>query len=446
MRRKARARSDNGRERATMRVVQVSSVSPTGGAGRAALRQHLALRNAGCESFLAIPRTFARELPDGLADDPATVLIDAASPIERMHAQKASFEHERLMAPYRKTIQPRTPFNLDSGSLGMAAVLQIPDVDVVNLHWTAGLTDFDLFFASNMLNKPVVWTLHDMQPFTGGCHYARDCTRYRESCGACPILGSDREDDPTRLSLTRKCDALAAYPHPVHVVAPSRWLADAARESALFRDRPVHHVPYCIDPDLFRPFDRAKARSLLGLPPDGTFVAFVAYNTNGPRKGLAALSRAVARVAQEHPGLMLLIVGKEMPLIARAPLFYMGPVSDDRLLAQVYAAADVVGIPSLEDNLPLVLLEASAAGRPMLGTRIGGIPDLCRPGETGELADADDVAGMAEGLRRLLADRDALDAMGQASRVMAETDLAPAVLAQRMMAVYDAMTGPATAA
>ena len=140
--------------------------------------------------------------------------------------------------------------------------------------------------------KPVVWRLSDTWPFTGGCHYPGDCRRYEERCGRCPQLGSRHDRDVTRQGWSARARAYADL--DLTVAAPSRWIADCAGASSLFARRPIEVIPTGVDTGLFRPMDRAAARSTLGLPPDRDLILFDAPGaTDDPRKGYAQLLAAL---------------------------------------------------------------------------------------------------------------------------------------------------------
>ena len=102
--------------------------------------------------------------------------------------------------------------------------------------------------------NPIVWTLHDMWPFTGGCHYDNECGRFRQSCGKCPALHSGRDHDLSRRIWKRKRRSWAGV--PIVVVATSHWLADMARSSSLFKDQRIEVIPNGIDTDKYKPLDK----------------------------------------------------------------------------------------------------------------------------------------------------------------------------------------------
>jgi glycosyltransferase involved in cell wall biosynthesis len=277
--------------------------------------------------------------------------------------------------------------------------------DIVNLHWVNnGLMRLETL---RRLDYPIVWTLHDMWSFTGGCHYTGGCNRYNEMCGQCPQLGSHSESDLSRRVWLRKASAWKYL--RLQIVTPSSWMADCARASALFRERTIETIPYGLDIDIFKPLDRGFARHALNLPNDKLIILFGADSgTADSRKGFDLLSTALNYLARDEklrPQILLAVFGRSLDGSGKTEGFetrYMGKLQDDASLALLYSAADVFVAPSREDNLPNTILEAMACGTPCAAFCIGGMPDMIVPGETGYLAAAFDPEDLARGIRQLL--------------------------------------------
>jgi glycosyltransferase involved in cell wall biosynthesis len=312
----------------------------------------------------------------------------------------------------------REPFHGDRTEFAGEVVASLPPADVVNLHWISRLVDYRAFFDGLPERLPVVWTLHDMNLFTGGCHYDRGCGAYRRRCGRCPQLGSEDEDDLSRQVWRRKRDLFSRTPRErLHLVTPSRWLAEEASASSLIDDRfPVSVIPYGLDTNAFAPRDRGFARQVLDLPREAKVVLFVAHSVENDRKGFGMLREALAGLTGEE-GLVLLSLGKGEPAVPEGiEQRHLGFVSDDRYLSVIYSAADVFVIPSRQDNLPATVLEAMACGTPVVGSDVGGIPEMVRPGETGYLAEDGDPDDLRDGILRVLRDPDGREALSRRCR------------------------------
>lgn len=385
-----------------LRVVHVGSHDVSGGAARASYRLHAGLRRLGHESKMFVAHK--------KSDDPAVDLFRLPENQQRraeIRERKASIEADfaRYEVSRPEIYRVGDSFNDDRSPFGAAPVEQIPPCDVVNLHITAGFIDFRAFFENVPEHTPVVWTLHDMYAFTGGCHYDYGCGRHTESCGLCPQLGSVEEEDLSREIWTRKHEALSEVPTDrLHIVAPSSWLADEARRSSLFGRFPVSHVPYSLDPQSFVPVDRTTARAELGIPQDATVVLFMVDSLLTRRKGYAVLAEALNGL-EDVAGLLLVSVGGNRPQIEeKFDHLHFDFVSDDGKVTALYNAADLFVLPSLEENLGQTVLEAMSCGTPVVGSDVGGIPDLARPGETGELAKPGDPESLRDAISKLLDD------------------------------------------
>jgi glycosyltransferase involved in cell wall biosynthesis len=318
---------------------------------------------------------------------------------------------------------------------------QLPQADVYTLHWLGyGFCDFSRCITKIPARAPVVWRLSDQNPFTGGCHYDSGCERWKDSCGACPQLGSHLDNDLSRQVWTRKRRALDAVPAPrFHIVAQSRWMAQCVSGSSLFGRFPLSHIPNGLDTEVFKPRDRALARDILQVPADAKTVLFVADLVANRRKGIALLYEALAGL-RDVPNLFLLSAGQgTTPPPQGLPGRHLDSVSDERWLSLAYCAADVFVIPSLQDNLPNTVLEAMACGTPVVGFDVGGIPDMVRHSVTGLLVPAGDVAELARALRGLLGDAARRAAMGAACRRVALAEYTLEKQARAYLALYEGL-------
>lgn len=317
--------------------------------------------------------------------------------------------------------------------------------DVIHLHWIAKFLDQPSFFGSLPPDQPVVWTLHDMNAMTGGCHFSDGCDRYTRGCGGCPQLptaqlaaATSSADDLSRQYFLTKQAALAGV--NLHIAAPSRWLLDCAKSSPLLASaKSFRHVPYGISLDEYYPMDRRDARARLGIDPDTTLVCFGAMDVSARRKGGRHLVQALSHLA-DLPGVEGLVFGGgELPT-GDGPmprLHHVGPVRGLLMQRAVYSAADVFVLPSLEDNLPLTGMEAMACGTTVVGFDAGGIPDYVRSGKTGLLARTGDGDDLGMRLRELAADPDHAAEMGRRARRMIEQEYA----AHHEAAAYETLYG-----
>ncbi len=298
------------------------------------------------------------------------------------------------------------------------------------------------------LNKPVVWTLHDMWAFCGAEHYAQDdhVSRFKRGYSRENSPESEKANDLNRRVWARK---RKRWRKPVHIVCPSRWLASCAKESVLFAGWPVTVIPYPIDLTVWHPVPRAVAREALGLDPSARIVLLGAPGgLVDPRKGADLALEAFSRLVQrgDAPD-QLLVFGQsaeaghgEQPLPAR----FLGSLQDDLSLVLAYSAADVFVLPSRQDNLPNTGIESLACGTPVVAFDVGGLPDIVDHLRTGWLARPFDTENLAAGIAWVLGDRERAKQLGVAAREMAVHRFSGSTIADQYVAVYrELLTEPA---
>jgi len=244
---------------------------------------------------------------------------------------------------------PQRPVGLEMFSdadspVRLAPLEEIRSADIVHLHWIAGLADYEEL-GTALRGKKVVWTLHDMNPFTGGCHYAGDCLKYRVSCGSCPQLGSWVDNDLSRQIWEKKRQGLQKL--DITVVTPSRWLASCAVQSAIFKDCRVVCIPNSVPTDVFRPINRLDVRKALDIPSDARVILFGAENLGNQRKGFAYLLEALRRYRADADIVLATFGALDPGITIDSPYRIMpfGGIHDEWHLACVYSMAGPAGDP-----------------------------------------------------------------------------------------------------
>jgi glycosyltransferase involved in cell wall biosynthesis len=414
-----------------MKIIHVSTSDTTGGAARAAYRLHTGLRDCGQDSSMWVARRSSNE---------ATVM--SFRPPEDFPGRLRAFLRRAWitgsLARYGASRPPEYGlFSSDRTRYGSEWFDQLPPCDVFNLHWVAGFLDYEEFFGRVARHTPVIWTLHDMNPFTGGCHVDDYCGKYVRRCGACPQLGSTATRDLSRRTWLRKRRIFERIkPGRLHIVTPSRWLARECERSSLLARFPVSVIPNSVDVDNFTPRDRCFARDLWGIPQDAKVILFVAHGVSVRYKGFNLLTQALCGLGG-CDDVFLLSAGARCPTPdIGLPHLHLGHIGNDRALSLAYGAADLFVIPSLQDNLPNTVLEAMACGIPIVGFSVGGIPDMARPGVNGLLAPPGDVAKLRDAILQLLADETVRAAMSVNCRRIAEEEYGREVQVRRYVELY----------
>ncbi len=230
----------------------------------------------------------------------------------------------------------------------------------------------------------------------------------------------------------------------LRIVTPSKWLAGQARASALFGGFETVVIPNAVETDIFKPMDKAAARARLKLPLDATIVLFVSNHIRLARKGFRELIHALSLIP-DLGNLLLVAIGDSHILSVETPFKVMqfDHVNDDATTAMIYAAADVMAIPSQQDNLPNTILESLSCATPVVGFGVGGIPDLVHEDETGFLAAPGHVPGLSLAFIKTFSDPDRLRACGQRGRLMVEQSYSLKAQAQAYTALYQQVLGEA---
>jgi glycosyltransferase involved in cell wall biosynthesis len=363
-----------------------------------------------------------------------TAVIAADSKLQN----RLNFYLERGVIFLRNGFTKQYLFDISIANRGLS-ITDLPafrEADVIHLHWiNQGMLSLDEIGRIIASGKKVVWTMHDMWPFTGICHHAAGCTRYERSCGECPYLKTpSRNDLSHQLFLTKQ----AVYARGgITFVACSNWLRELAAKSPLTAGHQVVSIPNPIDTAVYSPMDKREARQRLNLPADKKIVLFAAVNASDPRKGMDYLAEASRIMAQQHDDILFLIagndgeeLGKRLSLPARS-LGYVAPQD----MPGVYNAADLFVTPSLQENLPNTIMEAMACGTPCVGFHTGGIPEMISHGTNGYVAVYRDAADLAKGILRILFGNDAGLLSAEARRKVVE-EYSQEKIAQRYRQLY----------
>lgn len=415
-----------------MKIVHLCTTD-SGGAAKAALRLHKGLLSIGLDSTMLVVAKRSNDSSVITLPSKYSFQQDERFPIVCQHWQAALDSY------------PNRPAGLEMYSHTFSDVdftqcKEIIEADVINLHWVAGMFDYQQA-AEIFKGKIIVWTLHDMNPFTGGCHYAGNCTSYTEACGACFQLGSNDSNDLSRQVFKTKSDAYSQL--DMTIVTPSRWLCECSAGSSLFSSfrHTVIHNGFPLN--TFRPLDRVDIRHGFSIPDDTKVILFGADSVTNQRKGFLLLLQALEELSRKNlkHKLVLAVFGalhNAVQIPCAFPVLPFGFVSGEANLATLYNLADLFVVPSLEDNLPNTVVESLACGTPVVAFDIGGLPDMVDHKQTGYLAAEGDVAGLVDGI--LWCINDAPEQIRSTSREKAEKHFALEMQAYRYKQLYEELS------
>lgn len=347
-----------------MKIVHISTYD-VGGAANAALRLHFGLLSLGHDSkFLVLKKR--TNIPSVFQSGTST------SNIMQKILHYMGFPQTQAQKNY-KLVHGKTfigePFSSPLTGIDLSYNELVKDADIINLHWIGDFLDIPGFFSK--INKPVIWTLHDMNPFMGGFHYQGDFTR-----NATDLVSYEEKYKALKLAVFNKQNNIT-------VVTPSKWLYNESKNSTLLKKFDHYHIPYGIDTSVFTFYESNDIRKQFNWPKDTIILSFISDNLKCYRKGFDFIIKAVNELGKNSK-IKFLAIGEST--IDSENIYCLGKISDNMELAKIYSQSDAVLLSSREDNLPNVLLESLACGTPVISFKVGGMIDLLSDPKLGVLA------------------------------------------------------------
>lgn len=382
-----------------MRILIVNTSEQTGGAAVASKRLVAALNNNGEKAKMLV-----REK----STDNISIAKLPEGPMQKWH-----FLWERLRIFVALHFRKDHLWEIDIANSGtdITTLPEFKEADIIHLAWiNQGMLSLKGIEKIIKTGKPIVWTMHDLWPATAICHYARGCEAFTTGCKFCKLLPDGGSENDLSSRIWSKKKRLYSSSN-IHFVTCSRWLGNQAKQSGLLKKMSVTSIPNPIDTNIFCPQDKAETKKSLGLPVDKDVILFVAQKVTDERKGARYLIEALRMLKDENPDIasncVIALLGghaEELAEMISIPSYPLGYVSGDKNLANVYNAADLFVLPSMEDNLPNTLMEALACGVPCVGFNVGGIPEMIDHNKNGYVAKAGDTTDLKQGIKWALAD------------------------------------------
>jgi len=379
-----------------LRVRALNHSDTQGGAARAAYRVHNAVRLLGVDSVLRVNQNV---LQDSTVEGPKTKF-------GRLLSKFYSGMGQLLSKPFKNN--PSTYQSIALMPTRWAARLNASKNDVVHMHWVNG----EMISISDIgkINKPLVWTLHDMWGIAGAEHYCDD-SRVHDGYNPPNRPKGETGFDLNRWTWQRK---VKHWKKPILITTPSHWMAEKIRGSALMKDWPVISIANPIDTDIWCPINQEVAREELGLPLGVPLILFGAVDGGSdPRKGFDLLLDALPLLkksldAQGINSLELVVFGQEAPKeeselsYLNIPTHYFGRINNDHTLQLLYSAADVMVVPSRQETFGQTASEALACGCPVAAFGATGLLDVVEHLHCGYLAKPYDPQDLAIGIEWLI--------------------------------------------
>ncbi len=414
-----------------MKIVHIIKSDSIGGASVAAMRLVKAQRAIGLESEMLVQQT--------QTDKPFVHSTTHSEFKKKINYYRLGLEKLQFL---RNEVSPELRFAFSTANTGENIHRHplVLNTDIIHLHWfNQGFLSLASLRKIARLGKPIVWTLHDMWAFTGGCHYVGACNKFMDECLDCQYINGNKENDKSTTIFRRKKRMYNSGNW--YFIAPSKWMKNQADQSVLITQFKVENLPNAIDLDKFKPADKKEIRQKLNLPTDKKLILFGAMNIAEKRKGLHYFMEALylLKERQIKNDVALVIFGKSnSSLLKQLPFttYDLGLIEREEELTEIYQAADLFVIPSLEDNLPNTIVEAHASALPVIGFDNAGISEMIHHEEDGYLATYKSADDLAVGIYWILFEAN-LKKLSKNARIAAEINYEAKDVARKHKEFYE---------
>lgn len=353
------------------------------------------------------------------------------------------FVRERLLfLPYEKSKEIRFLFSPANTGENIKNHALAREADIIHFHWiNQGYLSLKSISRILSLKKPVVWTMHDMWTFTGGCHHSGSCKAYKTRCSNCPFLKHPRKYDLSTKLWWKKYNIWGKG--NITFVACSQWLAGCAKSSGLLGNCRVEAIPNPIETGIFKPLDKSELKLNVQLKEGEFIILFGAVKVSSYFKGFSFFRDALNLLKQNHPEISEKIVIGVFGMVSEELLdslpfknINFSVVSDKKQMAEIYSLSDVYVTSSLQENLPNTIMESFSCGTPAVAFNVGGIPEMIDHMENGYLAEYMSADDLAHGIYWTLFEADRVK-LSENARKKAVDNYSEAVVAKRYTALYE---------
>ncbi|MDR2496362.1 MAG: glycosyltransferase [Tannerellaceae bacterium] len=416
-----------------MNVIHISTYESSGGAAIAAKRLMNAQNKAAHKAALLVLKK---------QTDSADVCAVNDSRLHKLQAFFC-FAWERLIIFMHNGFSRKLLFRVSIANAGtdISRHPLIREADLIHLHWiNQGFLSIRGIKKLTKLGKPIVWTMHDMWLCTGICHHAWECNNFRNECGFCPFLLSKKKDLSYKIFQKKKC----FFGSNIHIVAVSTWLKSRAKESSLTAGMNISVIPNVIDLELFSPSNKVAVRRKYSFDCQKKIILMGAAKLNDPVKGFDMLCAALHCLKKKQENCMLLLFGTIKndadSMLADLPFnhLHLGLISDTSVIAELYAAADVVVVPSHYETFGQTIIEAMACGCPVVAFNNSGAKDIIDHKTNGYLAEYKDPEDFANGIYWVLNEAD-YDTLSRNAIAKAAQNFGEAIVAEKYLNLYESL-------
>ncbi len=306
----------------------------------------------------------------------------------------------------------------------------IDKFNIINLHWVVDMLSVETIAYLSHLDKPIVITIRDMNPLTGGCHYFHGCEKWKTDCMNCPQLINTYDNYPAKILKAKKkyfnfknITIVALSNHSKKII-----------EQSIYKDCRIEIIPNSIETDIFTPLNKKETKIKLNLPLNKKIIFFVpSYNSTV--KGMKELTETLNILKDKKDDYHLLIAGNGDINFNNNyfNITRLGYISSNEKLALAYSTADITIVPSLEETFSNTTAESLSCATPVVGFKVGGIPDMIEDGYNGYTVELGDIEGLADSINKILEGKDLSDNC----RKYAEDNLRLDIQAKRYKELYE---------
>lgn len=419
-----------------MKVVMLNTSDAIGGAAIAALRLAKALQKQDIEvKILVQNKTTNLDFVEGTSNN-----------FFNKFKNFSYFAIERFIFKlHEKNPSVRFAFSMANTGEDISKHKFVKEADIIHLHWiNFGFLSLKSLEKIFKLGKPVVWTLHDMWAFTGGCHHSYDCKKYESDCGNCSIyLNKPKEKDLSNIVWNKKNSILPKY--PINIVSVSNWLSECSRKSSLFRNQKHFTIHNSLNLN-FIAKDKSYSKKHLGISPDKKILLFGSYKIENPNKGFDYFIEALKILKEDksiESGNFLIVLFGNIK-ISKEDFFlkipfeykYLGFVKDVKELSNVYSAASITVTPSLYESFGQVITESMICKTPVVAFNNTGPKDIINHKKNGYLAKFKSSEDLAKGIKWILFESE-YETLCKAAYIDTKNNFSDTVIASQYIKLYN---------
>ena len=349
-----------------MRVLHIIAGDMNGGAARGAYWLHLGISKLGIDSKILNngKNKFPIENTVNVSKNYRTKILNSI--YSSLDVSLASF--------YRK--RERGIFSTGFFGFDLTKFPEYEETDIIHLHWING--GFVNIKYLTKIKKSIVWTIRDIWPFTGGCHYNMRCKKYQTGCGKCDQLNSGHTYDLSKWIWTRK---KKYFPKTMKIVGISNWISQEAKKSLLFRDFDIRTIHNCINSEDFSPIEKKTARKILGIKSRKRIILMGAIHLDDSYKGYSEYIEKIINHLNTSKYFLCFFgnISKSNTIpfsISKFEYKHFGFLNDIFSLNILYSASDVFISFSKMEPFGKIIIESMACGTPVVCFDVTGHRDI----------------------------------------------------------------------